>query len=512
MDVSPETAREVSMTTGSPLQPALTGIPGLDDVLSGGFPRGHIYLLRGDPGVGKTTLGLQFLLSGAAAGEKGLYVTLSETAAELRAVSASHGWSLDGIGIKEVIPETNLTMDEENTLFHPSEVELGETTREILGEVQRVGPSRVVIDSLSEVRLLSQSPLRYRRQILALKQFFGNQRATVLLLDDGSSDPGDIHLETISHGVLRMEHLSPLYGAERRRLRVTKLRGTGFRGGYHDMKIKTGGLVVYPRLVASEHDEQKISGEVLASGVEGLDRMLGGGLEHGTTTLILGPAGTGKSAIASVYAAAVGSRGERAALFHFEEGLGTLRQRSAALGIPLVAEMERGRVRVRQVDPAEMSPGEFSHLVRHAVEADSARLIVIDSLNGYYNSMPEETFLTLHLHELFGYLRHKGVVVLLTMAQHGFAGSVGAPVDLSFLADTVLLLRFFENAGQILKAISVPKKRAGRHETAIRQLELSEKGLHIGEPIRQFQGILSGTPQFLGGTNAPAEGSPSDPS
>jgi circadian clock protein KaiC len=490
------------MTANDSTRPASSGIPGLDDVLVGGFPTGHIYLVQGDPGVGKTTLGLQFLRAGADGGKKKqLYITLSETADELRAVAASHGWDLSGIEIHEVTPNTELAASDDNSLFHPSEVELGETTRGLLREVERVDPSRIVIDSLSEVRLLSQTALRYRRQILALKQIFARRGSTVLLLDDRSEDPGDMHVESIAHGILDLEQLAPLYGAERRRLRVKKLRGVGFRGGFHDMRIKTGGLVVFPRLVASEHS-QTFSPKVLESGFEGLDRMLGGGLEHGTTSLILGPAGTGKSAIAAVYAAAVARRGENVALFHFEEGLGTLKRRTAALGIPLAVQIEAGRVRVQQIDPAEMSPGEFTWTVRNAVEKDGASLVVIDSLNGYYASMPEETFLTLHLHELLTYLRHKGVVLLLTMAQHGFSGVLDAPVDLSFLADTVLLLRFFESNGEIHKAISVPKKRAGRHETAIRELSLDQRGVTFGEPIRDFQGILSGAPQFLGHVDA----------
>ncbi len=489
------------MTGNDTTQKASSGIAGLDDVLAGGFPTGHIYLIQGDPGVGKTTLGLQFLRAGTGGGKKQLYITLSETADELRAVAASHGWDLSGVEIHEVTPNMEISASDDNTLFHPSEVELGETTRDFLNVVERIDPSRIVIDSLSEVRLLSQTALRYRRQILALKQIFARRGSTVLLLDDRSEEPGDMHVESIAHGILDLEQLAPLYGAERRRLRVKKLRGVGFRGGFHDLRIKTGGLMIYPRLVASEH-HQTFSPSALQSGLEGLDRMLGGGLEHGTTTLILGPAGTGKSAIAAVYAAAVAGRGEHVALFHFEEGLGTLNQRTAALGIPLREQIEAGRVRVQQVDPAEMSPGEFSWLVRDAVEKDGARLVVIDSLNGYYASMPEENFLTLHLHELLTYMRHKGVVIVLTMAQHGFSGNLDAPVDLSFLADTVLLLRFFESNGEIHKAISIPKKRSGRHETAIRELCMDHQGLSFGEPILDFQGILSGAPQFLGHVDA----------
>src|SRR5262249_18109430 len=344
-------------------------------------------------------------------GGKQLYITLSETVAELRSVSKSHGWDLSGIEVQEVAPSTEAMTAEDNTLFHPSEVELAETTGRFLSEIERVRPSRVVIDSLSEVRLLSQTALRYRRQILAFKQIFSERGITVLLLDDRSENPGDMHVESIAHGILDLEQLAPLYGAERRRLRIKKLRGVSFRGGYHDMKIRTGGLDVYPRLVAAEH-HHAFPAEKIASGVSGLDILLGGGLDPGTTTRLRGPAGTWKSAIAAVYAAAVASRGENASMFIFEEGIATLTQRTTALGIPLARHREEGRVTIRQVDPAELAPGEFAHSIRDAVERENAALVVIDSLSGYYNAMPEETFLTLHLHELFSYLRQKGVTVL----------------------------------------------------------------------------------------------------
>lgn len=473
-----------------------TGVPGLDDVLAGGLPRNHIYLIQGSPGVGKTTLALQFLLAGVASGEKVLYVTLSETAEELRAVAESHHWSLDGVPIHEIIPTGDFTNSDDNTLFHPSEVELGETTRVILREVERLNPSRVVIDSLTEIRLLSQNPLRYRRQVLALKQFFAGKRCTALLLEDGAGSPGDVHLESIAHGIVKLELLSPVYGSDRRRIQVRKLRGVSFRGGFHDMKIETGGVVVFPRLAAVEPASSMALGNV-SGGVSGIDRLLGGGLERGTTTLIMGPAGAGKSAIAAQYAAEASSRGEHVVMFSFEEGLTTLLQRTAALGIPLAREIEAGRVRVRQVDPAEISPGEFSQLVRKAVEEDSARLIVIDSLNGYYTAMPEEEFLSLQLNQLFRFLRQRGVVVLVTMAQHGFIGPMEGPLDVSFLADTVVLLRYFEERGEIRKAISVPKKRSGKHELAIREMVLDDRGIHIGEPLSNFTGVLSGSPQYV---------------
>jgi circadian clock protein KaiC len=485
------------MNSETAARKASSGIPGLDDVLCGGFPTGHIFLVQGDPGVGKTTLGLQFLLSGRDAGEKALYITLSETAKELSSAAASHGWDLSGIDVHEVGPATDAVAGDDNTLFHPSEVELGETTRGFLDEIERVRPSRVVIDSLSEVRLLSQTALRYRRQILAFKQVFSDRGITVLLLDDRSESGGDMHVESIAHGILDLEQLAPLYGAERRRMRLKKLRGVSFRGGYHDMKIRTGGVVVYPRLVAAEHHQSFLDGQI-SSGVRGLDSLLGGGLERGTTALLLGPAGTGKSAIAAVYASAVATNGEKAAFFVFEEGLATLTRRTSALGIPLAQRIDEGLIAIRQVDPAELSPGEFAHSIRESVEVGGAQLVVIDSLSGYYNAMPEETFLTLHLHELFTYLRQKGVVVLLTLAQRGFAGNMHSPIDMSFLTDTVILLRFFEAGGEVRKAISVPKKRAGMHETVIREFALDTRGLHVGEPLRGFQGILSGTPAFVG--------------
>jgi circadian clock protein KaiC len=479
-------------------QLAGTGIPGLDDVLGGGLPRNRLYLFQGDPGVGKTTIGLQFLLAGAARGEQGIYITLSETAEELRTAAASHGWNLDGIGIHEVMATTNLLPDENNTLFQPSEIELGETTRAILEEVERVCPARIVIDSTSEIRLLSQSALRYRRQILALKQFFTGKACTVILLDDGSSDVDDVHLQSIAHGVVQLDQLAPLFGSERRRMRIIKLRGVKFRGGYHDMKIETGGVVMYPRLVASEHHSD-FPAQELSSGIDGLDRLLGGGIDRGTTALIIGPAGVGKSAIASQYASAAASRGEKVFVFTFEESLSILRKRSRALGIPIDRELASGGIVLQSIDPAELSPGEFAQRVRRAVENDGARVVVIDSINGYYSAMPEEQFLTLQLHELFGYLRQQGVTVFLTVAQHGFVGAMSSQFDISYLTDTVVLLRFFEAGGQIRKAISVQKKRSGAHETSIRVLTFDGGGIHVGEPLEDFEGILTGVPKFLGG-------------
>ncbi len=481
---------------------ARTGIAGLDDVLGGGFPRNHVYVVQGSPGAGKTTVGLQFLLSGRADGETGLYVSLSETERELSDVAASHGWSLDGIAVQEILSPGDSEGERDNTLFHPAEVELGETTRSIFQQVERLRPSRVVIDSLSEVRLLSENPLRYRRQIVALKQFFAGLRCTALLLDDAGSSGADIHLQTVSHGVLQLDQITPLYGAERRRLWIIKLRGVKFRGGYHDFKIQTGGLTVYPRLVAAEHGAEA-AGEATSSGLAGLDMLLGGGIQRGTTVLIMGPAGTGKSAIAAQYAAAAAGRGENVALFTFDEGLGTLFARTDALGISLRRHVEGGAVRVQQINPAELSPGEFAHLVRTSVDEAGARMVIIDSLSGYYSSMPEEHLLSVQLHELFTFLRKQGVIVILTLPQHGFVGAhVDASFDVSYLADTVILMRYFETLGEIRKAISVVKKRSGRHESTIRELAMDDKGLRIGQPLRDFQGVLTGIPAFAGASGS----------
>jgi circadian clock protein KaiC len=472
-----------------------TGSAGLDDVLEGGFPANRLYLVEGDPGTGKTTLALQFLLEGARRGEPVLYVTLSETKEELTAVAGSHGWSLEGINLHELVPpEESLKTESQYTIFHPSEVELGETTRAVIEEVERIQPRRVVFDSLSEMRLLARDPLRYRRQILALKQFFAGRKSTVLLLDDRTSADADLQVQSIAHGVLMLEQLELDYGAERRRLRVSKLRGSRFRGGFHDFAIRTGGVEVFPRLVAAGRDQEFKPGAA-ASGVAELDALLGGGLDRGTSTLVLGPAGCGKSSLAAHFAAAAAARGERAAAFIFDEGVNTYLNRAAGLGTDLRAQVEAGRLMVQQVDPAELSPGEFAHTVCEAVERDGARLVIIDSLNGYMQAMPDERFLTAQMHELLTYLNQQGVVTMLLMAQHGFLGAMASPVDVSYLADTVVLLRYFEAAGSIRRAISVVKKRTGRHEDTIREMRLSaSRGVEVGEPLKAFRGVLTGVP------------------
>ncbi|HYX39574.1 MAG TPA: ATPase domain-containing protein [Oligoflexus sp.] len=485
------------------LQPerAATGIPGLDDILGGGFPKTRVYLVEGDPGSGKTTMALQFLLEGLKQGESGLYVTLSETKDELLAVAESHDWNLDHLAIHELsFPEDKLTPGAYYTFFHPSEVELSGTTKSVLAEVERVKPVRVVFDSLSEMRLLARDPLKYRRQILGLKQFFIGRACTVLLLDDRTAPDGDLQLQSLAHGVVMLEQLSPLYGAERRRLRVIKMRGVKFRGGYHDFTIKKGGLEVYPRLISAEHPKNHVSvtRESTSTGLKEMDQILGGGLNRGTSTLIMGPAGAGKSALASQYAYAAALRGEKSVIFTFDEGVATLFDRAESLGCELRKHADSGLVNVQQVDPAELSPGEFVHRVREAVQKDNVSVVVIDSLNGYLNSMPEESFLVIQMHELLSFLNQKGVVTILVVAQHGLLGTtMQAPVDVSYLADTVIILRYFEANGFVRKAVSVLKKRYGAHEDSIREYIVSSKGLRVGDPLTGYHGVLTGVPEIL---------------
>ena len=477
---------------------ASTGVDGLDDILAGGLARDRVYLLEGSPGTGKTTAAMSFLLAGVAAGEPCLYITLSETEEELRDTGKSHGWDLTGIEVFELVPpESLLDEQQQQSLLYSSDLELGETTRMIFEAVERIRPKRVVIDSLSEIRLLAQSSLRYRRQVLALKHYFTRHSATVLLLDDLTTENLDKTVHSVAHGVVRLEELAPEYGAERRRVRVIKYRGRRVRGGYHDFSIRTGGLEVYPRLVSSEH-RTPYARDPLSSGVAGLDALLCGGVERGSSCLILGPAGTGKSLVSLYFALAAVKRGEKAALFIFDEELGLLFDRTRAFGIDLEALIETDKLLVQQVDAAELSPGEFTARVRDCVADPSIRTVVLDSLNGYQAAMPEENFLLLHIHELLQYLNRRGASTFLTVAQHGLVGDMKAPVDVTYLADTVLLLRYFEAVGEVRRAVSVIKKRSGKHEKTIREYEIGENGLMVGEPLRDFHGVLRGVPNFVG--------------
>jgi circadian clock protein KaiC len=479
-----------------------TGIGGLDDVMSGGLRANRLYLVEGIPGSGKTTLALQFLLEGVAANEPVLYISLSETREEIEEVADSHGWSLAGVTIRELIPsESTLNPEEQYTMFHPADVELSETTKTILQDVERIKPTRVVLDSLSELRLLAGNPLRYRRQILALKQFFVGRQCTVILLDDLTAEVRELQVQSIAHGVLLLEQMNPEYGAERRRLRIVKFRGVKFRGGYHDYTIDRGGLTVFPRLVAAEHRQEKTLAQ-LSSGLPPLDALLGGGIERGTSTMIVGPPGTGKSTIAAQFAYAAALRGEKSALFVFDESRKTLVSRVRGLGIDLAGQIDAGKILIQQVDPAELSPGEFTHAIRRVVDEEQVSIVVIDSLNGYLAAMPSERYLVVQLHEMLNFLGQKNVATLLIGAHQGLIGmQMNTPVDASYLADAVLLLRYFEYRGEIQQAISVVKKRGGQHERTIREFGMSSGRIRIGEPLREFRGVLSGIPFFEGSSD-----------
>lgn len=471
-----------------------TGIPGLDEILCGGLVPDRLYLVDGDPGAGKTTFALQYLLAGIRAGERCLYVTLSETKEELISGARSHGWSLDGIEIFELLAEADLDGENDLTMLNPSEVELTETTKKILAAIEQFRPNRMVFDSLSEMRLLAQSSLRYRRQILALKQFFIGRACTVLLLDDRTAEGPDMQLYSIANGVISLNFESPRYGQTRRDVEVRKLRSSDFASGFHDFVIRTGGIEVFPRLVASDHAQQ-FERSAIASGVEALDSLLGGGVESGTSTLLIGPPGCGKSTIAMQYAAAAAARGEHAAVFSFDETRAALLVRSAGLGIQATEGSGPGEMTIRQIDPVAISPGEFVHVVRQEVELHRARVVVIDSLNGYLNAMPQSNYLTAQLHELLSYLANAGVATFMVVAQSGMMGSnMTSPVDASYLADCVVILRYFEYAGRIRKAVSVLKKRTGAHEESIREMWFDGHGVHLSEPLLGLRGVLTGVP------------------
>ncbi len=479
---------------------AAIGIAGLDEILGGGLTTGRMFLLEGSPGTGKTTTAVQFLLTGNETGERGLYITLYETEGELRESAASHDLELgDLFEIFELVPpETLLDEKQQQSLLYSADLELGETTNKIFDAFERTRPQRVVIDSLSEIRLLAQSSLRFRRQILAMKHYFAKAGATVLMLDDLTTETHDKTMHSVAHGVIRLEELTPDYGRERRRLCVVKYRGQPVRGGYHDFSIEKGGTLVYPRLVANEHRSDFVRDQLKSESPE-LDQLLGGGIERGSSTLILGPAGTGKSLLSLTFIAAAVRRGERAAMFVFDEERGLLFQRALGLGIDLQAMVDSGNLTVDQVDAAEMSPGQFSAMVRNCVETQGVRTVVIDSLNGYEAAMPEERALILHVHELIQYLNRRGISTFLTVAQHGLVGDMSSPVDVTYLADTVILLRYFEALGHVLRAISVVKKRTGAHEDTIRQYRIGPEGFIFGDPIVEFQGVLRGVPNYTGG-------------
>ena len=490
-------SRPISAPPFAPREALLaTGAQGLDDVLGGGLVGKRLYLLEGAPGAGKTTVAVQFLLEGARRGEPVLYITLSETAEELQGVARSHGWDLSGVSIHEMLPSDKLLEpDEQYTMFHPSELELTETTLKILSDVDTIKPTRVVFDSLSELRLLAGTSLRYRRQILALKQFFSGRQCTVLLLDDMTAVEHDVQVQSIAHAVIRLEQMNSDYGATRRRLLVSKYRGQVYRDGYHDYRIARGGLRVFPRLIAAEHRPPPMRTR-LSSGLPAFDALMGGGIESGTSTLVVGAPGTGKSTLGVQVALAAAQRGQCAALFIFDESVETLIGRSEGMGMRVASHVESGHIKIRQIDPAELSPGELVHEIREAVNLHEARVIVIDSLNGYLNAMPDERFLISQLHELLSFLGQHGVATFLVGAQHGVLGTqMSMPIDASYLADAVIMLRYYETQGEVRQAISVLKKRSGVHERTIRAMSMSDSGVHIGGALRSYRGILSGIPE-----------------
>jgi circadian clock protein KaiC len=476
---------------------ASTGIAGLDDVLYGGLPSRHLYLVEGNPGTGKTTLGLQFLLAGRDQGEQGLYITLSETSQELAQVAASHGWTLDGIQVYDLVSDEGLSEEAEQTILHPSEFELGETARDVMRLVAELQPQRVVFDSLSELRMLAQSPLRYRRQILALKRFFSQRGCTVLMLDDKSAGEGDQQLHSIAHGVVHLNQNTHDYGPDKRSLRVVKLRGLRFRSGDHDFELDRGGLVVFPRLAAAEH-RRDFAADAVTTGNAAFDAMLGGGLTPGSNLLFAGPAGVGKSTTAVSCAVAAMCRGEKVAYYLFDEGIHTLRQRSQALGLDLQPFIASGHLLLRSFDPAEVSPGQFAQAVRDAVEGDGTRMVVIDSLNSYMQAMPGGQYLLLQMHELLAYLNQQGVITLIILSLHGTVGAVRSDIDLSYLSDAMVYYRYFEARGSLLKAIAVIKSRTLAHESTIREFRLGSQGIEVGEPLTDFHGILAGSAHYSG--------------
>jgi circadian clock protein KaiC len=476
------------------------GISGIDSILHGGLPKGQMFLIDGAPGAGKTTLALQFLLEGVRRGERCLYVTLSETRDELENVAESHGWVLDGIDIIELSQvEGHFSMRTQNTLFQSSEVELSSLSNLLVEQFDRIGPARMVLDSLSEVRLMAQNPLRYRRQVLAFKQHFGLGGCTMLLLDDRSAQAQDLQVQSIVHGMIKLETVPLKFGINRRFLTIPKMRGSAFREGNHDYVIKRGGLTVYPRLIAAERSGV-FDRKTFNSGNAELDNLMGGGLDAGTGTLFMGPAGSGKSTIASMFAAHAAQNGDRVLYFAFDEVVSILVNRAKEIGLDFDGALRSGKLEIRQVDPAEIAPGELAAAIQCAVTEEGVRMVILDSLNGYVNAMPQEEFLHLHLHELLSYLNQNGVATIMVLAQSGLVGPMGGPVDVSYLADSVLLTRFFEARGAMKKAVSLVKKRSGAHEDTIREIRLTPDGVLIGQPLVDFQGVMTGVPRLLGGT------------
>jgi circadian clock protein KaiC len=473
-----------------------TGISELDVILRGGLPKHRLHLVEGTPGTGKTTIALRFLLEGQASGERCLYVTLSESTEELTSSAGAHGWSLDGIDIFELVP-AEAELERQQTVLYPAEAEFGETMRQITDHIEATKPDRVVIDSLSELRLLAQEPLPYRRQLLALKRFLLGRHITTLVLDDLTGSAGDGDLHSLVHGVLSLDQIERDYGASRRRMRIAKMRGTNYQSGWHDFALVTGDVLVFPSLIAEEH-KARIEGPAISSGVTGLDEVFGGGLDRGTTTMLIGPSGVGKSSMAIHYVMEAVRQGEHTAYFSFDESFETLSSRADALGLPVTDAVQAGKLGWNRASPSRLSPGEFIWQVRREVEDKHARVVVIDSLNSYLGTMPEERSLVLQLHELLTYLNNQGVVTLLILAQQGVVGDVQNPIDLSFLSDSVILLRFFEANGELRKAVSVIKKRTGVHELAIREYQMFPHGMRVGPPLLELQGVMTGVPTYTG--------------
>jgi circadian clock protein KaiC len=477
-----------------------TGIDGLDYILKGGLPQNRLYLVEGNPGTGKTTMGLQFLLEGERKGEKGLYITLSESKEELIAVGHSHGWDLESLTIYDLtVSGESLTDDSRYTIFHPSEVELDETTRAVLDEVERVNPKRIVFDSLSEMRMLAHNALRFRRQILALKQYFMDEKCTVMLLDDRASEASDRELESIAHGVISLEYVPTDYGKQRHHMRVIKMRGVKFQSGSHDFNIETGGINIFPRLTAEENNKVFAAGTLTSESKE-LEALLGG-LDYGTSTILIGPAGIGKSTLAMMYACTAAKNGERVALYLFDESIQTLYKRTSAIGLDVKGLVENGSITVREIKLAELTPGELAYLISCEVEENDTRVVVIDSVNGYLMATPQERFLMMQFHELLGYLNRRGIVSFLIVGQYGLVGVMQTPIDISYMADTVVLLRYFEAEGEVRQAISVLKKHTGKHERTIREFRIDQGGIQLGQPLSDFRGVLSGIPVYEGKTD-----------